>query len=96
MDYKVTFSTKALNELAEITKFIAQDNPESASELADKLVSLANGLSRFPSRHAKDSYRRGIRKMPAAPYLIYYAINENKRVVTILHFWHGARQHPIP
>ena len=96
MDFKVTFSKKALNELADITTFIARDNPDAAGELSEKLLEQAASLKRFPFRHAKDHHRARVRKMPAPPYLVYYAIDENKRTVTILHFWHSARQHPIP
>lgn len=96
MDFKVTFSQRALRELAAIIKFIAQDNPDAAHELGDKLLDQAAGLRRFPLRHAKDHHRANVRKIPMPPYLIYYSINEEKRTVTILHFWHGARQHPIP
>ena len=95
MDFKVTFSKRALRELADITTFIAQNNPDAARELSDQLLEHAASLSRFPFRHAKDHHRAGVRKMPVPPYLVYYAINESKRIVTILHFWHGARQHPM-
>jgi len=95
MDYHVTFSQRALRELAAILKFIAEDNPDAAQELGDSLLEHAASLNRFPLRHPKDSHRSGVRKMPAPPYLVYYSVNESKRVVTILHFWHGARQHPL-
>jgi addiction module RelE/StbE family toxin len=95
MDFKVTFSKRALRELADITTFIAKDNPDAAWELSDKLLDQAASLSRFPLRHAKDHHRSGVRKMPMPPYLVYYSINESKRIVTILHFWHSARQHPM-
>jgi plasmid stabilization system protein ParE len=32
--------------------------------------------------------------MPASPYLIFYEVDAEARAVTILHFWHGARQPP--
>ena len=96
MDFKVTFAKRALRELAAITTFIAKDNPDAARELSEKLLDQAASLSRFPFRHAKDNHRARVRKMPVPPYLVYYSIDENKRTVTILHFWHGAQQHPIP
>lgn len=95
MDFKVTFSKRALRELAEITKFIAQDNPDAAQHLSDKLLEDAASLSHFPLRYAKDAHRAGVRKMPTPTYLVYYEVNEGKRTVTILHFWHSARQHPM-
>jgi len=96
MDYRVTFSKRALRELTSIVKFIAKDNPDAARELGEKLLDQAISLSHFPSRHTRHDNRNRVRKMPATPYLIYYSINENTHVVTILHFWHSARQNPIP
>ena len=95
MDFKVTFSKRSLRELAAIIEFIAKDDPDAAREFGEKLLDKAASLSRFPLRHTKDTHRERVRKMPAPPYLIYYAIDESKRRVTILHFWHSARQHPL-
>jgi plasmid stabilization system protein ParE len=38
--------------------------------------------------------RPGIRKLLHAPYKIYYRVHIRRKVVEILHFWHGARQDP--
>ncbi|HEY0258003.1 MAG TPA: type II toxin-antitoxin system RelE/ParE family toxin [Candidatus Methylacidiphilales bacterium] len=95
MDYKVTFAQNAVKELTEIVTFVARDNPQAARQLGDKLLEQAAGLRRFPNRYARYPHFSAIRKMPVPPYLIYYRINESKQQVTILHFWHGTRQHPV-
>jgi hypothetical protein len=51
-------------------------------------------LANLPERHAFHDKRRGVRKMPLAPYLIFYTCDKAARVVNILHFWHGARRWP--
>jgi plasmid stabilization system protein ParE len=95
MDFKVTFSKSALRDLEEIVRFIARDDPIRARNLGDKLLDKALSLRLFPHRHALFPHRDNIRKVPMPPYLIYYRINEAKGRVTILHFWHGARQNPF-
>jgi plasmid stabilization system protein ParE len=95
MDFKVAFSKNALKEIEAIQQFIGEDDPERAREVCDELFKKAISLNLFPYRHALCPHRDNVRKVPVSPYLIYYRINERKRRVTILHFWHSARQHPM-
>ena len=48
----------------------------------------------MPERFPFHDKSRGIRKMPISPFLIFYLCDEKATVVTILHFWHGARRSP--
>lgn len=95
MDFQVTFSKNALNELEEILKFIGKDDPEAARDFCTKLLAKSLRLNRFPFRHTICPQRANVRKIPVPPYLIYYRINELKHRITILHFWHSARQYPM-
>ena len=95
MDFKVTFSKSALRELEEIVNFIGTDDPDEAKSFRDKLLKKAISLHRFPFRHARFHGRANVRKLPFSSYIIFYRINEIKRRVVVLHFWHGARQPPF-
>ena len=75
-------------------EFVAEDNREAALRLGEKLVAHALSLGTMPQRFPFHDKRRGIRKMPLPPFLIYYVCIESTSVVNILHFWHGARQRP--
>ena len=94
MDFKVLIADSAIADLKEIVEFVAEDNPEAAIRLAEKLLVHALSLGTLPERFPFHHKRRGIRKMPAPPFLIYYKCDEETSVVNILHFWHGARRRP--
>jgi len=94
MDFKVLITDSALADLREIVEFIAQDDPQAAARLGEKLISRALSLATLPERHAYHDAQRAIRKMPLPPYLVFYTCDKSARVVSILHFWHGARRWP--
>lgn len=94
MDFKVLITDSALNDLREIVEFVAQDDARAAERLGERLVLRAMSLRNLAERHAFHDARRQIRKMPLAPYLIFYTCDETAGVVNILHFWHGARRWP--
>jgi len=94
MGFKVLIADSATADLKEIVEFVAEDNPEAALRVGEKLVAHALSLATMPQRFPFYDKRRGIRKMPISPFLIYYVCNESASVVNILHFWHGARQRP--
>jgi len=94
MGFKVLITDNALNDLQEIVEFVAQDDSRAAERLGEKLIVRTMSLANLPERHAFHDKRRGIRKMPVAPYLIFYTCDKAACVVNILHFWHGARRWP--
>jgi plasmid stabilization system protein ParE len=89
MDFKVLIA-----DLKEIVEFVAEDNREATLRLGEKLLAHALSLATMPQRFPFHDKRRGIRKMPLPPFLIYYVCDERASVVNILHFWHGARRRP--
>lgn len=94
MDFKVLITDTAIEDLKEIVEFVALDDPQAAARLGEKLISRALSLSDLPERHPFHDEDRGIRKMPVASYIVYYSCHSSPKMVYILHFWHGARQHP--
>jgi plasmid stabilization system protein ParE len=75
-------------------EFVARDDPRAAARLGEKLILRAMSLTDLAERHAFHDLGRGIRKMPLAPYLVFYTCDKEPGVVNILHFWHGARLSP--
>jgi len=94
MDFKVLITDSAIADLKQIVEFVAEDNPEAAIRLGEKLLSHALSLATLPERFRFHDRRRGIRKMPVPPFLIYYKCDEETLIINILHFWHGARRRP--
>jgi plasmid stabilization system protein ParE len=95
MDFQVAFSKSALEELKEIHASISYENPRAGDNFYGRLRQNALSLRRFPNRHRAVPHRLNIRKFSVGNYTIYYRVNELKRRVTVLHFWHGARQPPF-
>ncbi|MFN2477092.1 MAG: type II toxin-antitoxin system RelE/ParE family toxin [Chthoniobacterales bacterium] len=94
MDFKVLIAESALNDLRETVEFVAQDDPAAADRLGYKLLACTLSLAAMPQRFAFHDRSRGIRKMSAPPFLIYYTCDESRRVANVLHFWHSARRTP--
>jgi toxin ParE1/3/4 len=94
MDFQVLIADSALTDLQGIVEFVAQDDRDAAIRLGEKLVGCALSLGTMPERFPFHDKSRGIRKMPISPFLIFYLCDEKATVVTILHFWHGARRSP--
>jgi plasmid stabilization system protein ParE len=94
MAWEVLITDSALSDLREIVEFIAQDDPQAAERMGNRLVARALDLATMPERHAYHDATRGIRKFPVLPFLVFYYCDQRAQTVSILHFWHGARQWP--
>ena len=94
MDYKVIYSPNAISDLAEIVRFVAQNDPQAALRLGKQLADDADSLARLPYRFPKFRRRANVRKLVIGQYLILYRIVETAKVVEILRFWHGAQENP--
>lgn len=94
MDFKILFSDQALDDLAEIVAYITQENSEAASRWGRSLIDHVRILQVFLHAGALVPKRPGVRKLFHSPYKIYCRIHADRRVVEILHFWHGARRDP--
>lgn len=94
MDYKVLITDAALDDLKSIVSFIAEDDTSAAVRVGERLIDRALSLEKMPARCPYHDSLRGVRKMTAAPFIVYYNCDEVGGVVHILHFWHAARLSP--
>jgi len=94
VDYRLFYTQKALNDLAEIIGHIAENDSESASRFGSSLLDHVELLARFPRTGSAVRKRSGVRKLVHTPLLVYYRIHERKRIIEVLHFRHGARKPP--
>lgn len=92
MGYRVVFAPEAHARLAEIVRFIAQDDPQAAIRFGDYLVERAESLARFPELGTPYVKRPHVRRLLCKPYLIYYRLRSWEQTVEIMDFWHSARR----
>ena len=93
-DYRILFTQRALNDLAEIIGRITEDDGEADSRVGSALLDHVDLLSRFPRMGGAIRKRSRVRKLQHSPVLVYYRIREDNHFVEILHFRHGSRKSP--
>jgi len=84
MDYKVIYSPNAISDLAEIVRFVAEDDPQAALRLGEQLVDDADSLGRLPYRFPTFRRRANVRKLVTGQYLILYSIVQATKVVVVI------------
>lgn len=94
MGYKVILAARANADLETIVRFLAQKNPAAAERLGHALLDEALSLTHLPNRGVAVRERPGYRRILHRPwFLIYYRIDEAKRLIEIARIWDG-RQNP--
>jgi toxin ParE1/3/4 len=94
MDFRVEITDPAINDLDEIVSYIAKDNPDAASALGNHLLDAAFSLAQTPHKGSPCRHIGNVRKLTVRPFKIFYRVNEAKRNVEVLRFWHSARREP--
>jgi plasmid stabilization system protein ParE len=92
VDYRLLFTQRALDDLAEIIGHIAEDDSESAARFGGTLLDHIELLRRFPRMGGTIRERSRVRKLSHSPILVYYQIREDRHMVEILHLRHASRK----
>jgi plasmid stabilization system protein ParE len=94
MVYRVVFTTRALQDLSEVVRFLARLSPAAAERLGYALLDDAMSLAILPHRGVAVLERPGYRRIFHRPrFLIFYRVDETTRSVTIVRIW-DARNDP--
>ena len=91
MDFKVIFQPLALDDLEGIVRHVAEKDLQAANRLGTSLLDQAESLAQLPDRGSNVRRRPGVKKLVRAPYLIFYRVDDARRCVDVLRFWHGAQ-----
>jgi plasmid stabilization system protein ParE len=94
VDYRLLYTQRALNDVAEIIGHIAEDDADAASRFGNSLLGHVDLLARFPHMGSIVRRRPQIRKLVHSPFLVYYRLDDNKRVIEVVHLRHGTRKPP--
>ena len=88
---KVIVTVKALTELIEIGRYVAEDNPAAAAALVERLERECERMDTAPLRYplVQRHEQSGIRRRPVGNYLIFYRVRRD--AIDILRILHAAR-----
>jgi plasmid stabilization system protein ParE len=91
---KVIVSPRARGDLLQIIDYIRQDNQRAAERFGNAILDHVEILGSFPQLGAAVDRKPGVRSLLHTPVRIYYRVNEKRKRIEILHFWHAARREP--
>ncbi|MEI6809659.1 MAG: type II toxin-antitoxin system RelE/ParE family toxin [bacterium] len=86
---KVTWSPLAIDRVAEIASYIAEDKPAAAEKWIHMIFAKAGQLASFPEsgRHIAETCRRDIRELVLGNYrIIYRTDSRNVLILTVRNF----------
>src|SRR5687768_15711538 len=96
--YRVRLTSQALSDLDQIHATIARDSPQNAASMIERILNSIDLLEVFPHRTVVErmtsSLKYPVRSLPVKPYVIFFRVIEDERIVVIRHIRHGARQQP--
>ena len=94
--YEVELSRPALQDLEEIVAFIAADNPSAAERFGHLLIDQAEAIALHPlaGRVVPEFGDLLLRERVFRAYRIVYRVDEERRLIVVARFWHGARGTP--
>lgn len=97
MAFKIIWALQAHEDLRDIVRFIAQNNPTAAESIGYQIISRIDSLPQFPllGRVVPEIGNQTIREIVLRPYRIIYQISEAKSTLAIIRIWHGARGEPV-
>jgi len=79
--YVVAILEEAHEDLRSIVAYISSENPSAAETLGREFLDEAMSLESLPHRGSRVKKRRGLLKLILGQYLIYYRIQEQKKVM---------------
>jgi toxin ParE1/3/4 len=96
MAFHIAWSDTAYEDLREIVQYIALDDPEAASNLADRVIYHIELASDFPfaNRIVPEKDDKSIREAILSPYRIIYSVDSIQTSIHILRIWHSSRGIP--
>jgi plasmid stabilization system protein ParE len=96
MDFQITWTDYASNNLRSIFDHIAKDNPIAAADTVNDIERRAQKLRSVPFLGA--AYSRStdprVREFIVGKYRLLYRVLEEIKTVEILMVWHSARREP--
>jgi plasmid stabilization system protein ParE len=91
-------SSEAAADISALHAYIAQDSPDNAKRMVNRILASIENLTTFPHRTVFQRRSRKIkypvRTLTVRPYVIYFRVQDDDRIVRVLTIRHGARRRP--
>lgn len=96
MDYTIIWTRSALDDLRELVRYIASDDPVAAERFGNSIVQRVEAITNFPrvGRVVPEIGDELIRELIIAPYRIVYELDDAAEQIAVIRVWHGARGTP--
>ncbi|MCM1263480.1 MAG: type II toxin-antitoxin system RelE/ParE family toxin [Butyrivibrio sp.] len=97
MNYEISMTPQAKNDLRSIFEYIAFDlqSPQNAAGQLDRLEKHIASLNEMPERcrvYDKEPwFSRNLRILPVDNYLVFYIPDNEEKVVTVVRVMYGGR-----
>jgi plasmid stabilization system protein ParE len=96
--YRIIVMPEASSDLIQLFEFIELDSPESAAVVIQKLFEAIDSLEQLPHRckihRSTKNPKHMVHSMNVSPFIIYYRILRDDRLLEVLTIRHGARKQP--
>jgi toxin ParE1/3/4 len=83
---KLVYSVRSLRHLHAIRDYIAQDNPEAAEKVIERIREATSRLSYFPYSGRPGPSGTRLLSVPGVPYIVVHRVRRDEvNILTILH-----------
>jgi len=95
--YAVIYSPEAMDDIREIYSYIAFElqSPDVAVGQVNRIRKEIRSLDFMPTRYSTVDWEpwksMKMHKIPVDNYLVYYAVNDESRIVTVIRIFYGGR-----
>ncbi len=95
--YRIAYSPAAKDDLKDIYSYIAFQLQErqTARNQTNRIRNAIRSLDHLPNRHVAVDWEpwasMGMRKMPVDNFLVFYLVNQEEHMVTVVRVFYGGR-----
>ena len=96
MDFTIIWTKSALDDLRELVRYIAADDPAAAQRFGNAIIRRVEGLASFPriGRVVPELGNDLVREVILTPFRIVYELDDDANRIAVVRVWHGARGEP--
>ena len=96
MAFQIIWSETASEDIKEIVRYIALDDPIAAANLADRILSRIEMAGNLPlsNRAVPEKNDKTVRESILKPYRLIYQVEDDRNAIHILRIWHASRGVP--